>query len=111
MAGQLSETKTIALIGENISADSEFACMVLRKIWRAQQPIERETGRYHGHDGKGFQEWETRKWNRVYRQAEASGWRFTPRELDEIREGMFKYRKQFRRLTKPPEKLQKGEAA
>lgn len=98
---EISEAQIIREIGAKILSDSSFAIHVLRTIWGAQQPVEKFTGEYAGSDGLGFQEWETRKWNRVYDRAEESGWRFTPRELDEIREGMHKYRTQFRKITRP----------
>lgn len=97
----ISEARMVRDLKAKIREDSGFALHVFRTIWEAQKPEEKFACAHLGHDGRGFQEHETRRWNRFYERAEDAGWRFTPRELDQLREGMVKYAAQFRRLTKP----------
>jgi len=96
-----SEEQIVADLKEQIRRDSSFAIHVFRTIWSAQQPIEKFTGKYAGSDGVGFQPHMTEHWNRVFDLAEATGWKFTAQEMDELREGMVVYAGQFRRLTAP----------
>lgn len=95
----LTEEQKVAQVGQKIRQHSLFAVQVFQTIWDAQQEIEKFTGHYHGSDEKGFQPHETLKWNRFYDEAVALGWDLTPLMYDQLREGMFKYRRQYRRLT------------
>ena len=101
MTEGLSEEQIVEGLKQKIEHDSTFAIHVFCTIWNAQQPVEKFTGQYAGSDGVGFKPHETRKWNRFYDMAEQTGWVFTPRELDDLREGMRDHARQFRNLTRP----------
>jgi hypothetical protein len=100
---KIPEYKIVEGIGENILSNIGFAIHVFQTIWDAQLEFEKFTGEHHPtiHDSKGFQEFETRKWNDFREKMIRDGWRMTPTEMRDLQEGMYKYRKQFRRLTRP----------
>jgi hypothetical protein len=96
-----TEEEIIQGIGDHVHRDLGFAVHVLQTIWDAQQEVEKVFGTYAGSDGKGFQEWETRKWNDFLEARKADGWSFTPTQARELQDGMYKYRRQYRKLTRP----------
>ncbi len=75
-----------------------WAIRVFIRIWQNQQPIERFTGQYHGHDGKGFREYETEEMNYRYDKLEKLGFRVSQMsalDLVRLQWGMPKYAGQY----------------
>lgn len=58
----------ITLLKQKIDKDPATAFRVLAAIWDRQQPSEKETGKYAGSDGKGFQWAETEYANALYQK-------------------------------------------
>ena len=94
------EDQEVEYIRSMIRRDKRFAVQVFRRIWDAQQPIEKFTGEYAGSDGgRGFKANETRYWNDFYDRFEDTG-RLTSDEIGVLQKGMVQYARQYYRLTR-----------
>lgn len=58
----------ITLLRQKIDRDPATAFRVLAAVWDRQQVSEKETGKYAGSDGKGFQERDTEDANALYQR-------------------------------------------